>query len=51
MKQIEDKKYNVHGYIKGDYIVLHHMDFDHEDENGKILNHKTSLSYTIINYG
>ena len=23
----------------------------HEDENGKILNHKTSLSYTIINYG
>lgn len=34
MKQIEDKKYDVHGYIKGDFIVLHHMDFDHKDENG-----------------
>ena len=28
---------NIKGYIKGDFIVLHHMDYDHveKDKNGK----------------
>ena len=32
-----NKQNSVKGYIKGGFIVLHHMDYDHdeEDENGK----------------
>ena len=33
MKQIEENS-NIHGYIKGNFIVLHYMDYDHNDENG-----------------
>ena len=30
-----DKQNSVKGYIKGDFIVLHHMDYDHKDENSE----------------
>lgn len=26
---------NIHGYIKGNFIVLHHMDYDHTDDKGE----------------
>ena len=35
MELINKTKNDVHGYIKGDFIVLHHMDYDHTDENGE----------------
>lgn len=37
MKQIEENK-EVHGYIKGDFIVLHYMDYGYTDENGNAIN-------------